>query len=119
MSSASNCWERFLHACEKDEIWVLLAGVRPDLIDTFGRLRFAEWLPPDRVFKYGVGENSGTNAAIRWVRHHLAQERPPIARKPEAVYPPGDYRLRNIGRPLGPRRQLAWPDRRIGRCFVL
>jgi SulP family sulfate permease len=87
--------ERFLHACEKDEIWVLLAGVRPDLIDTFGRLRFAEWLPPDRVFKYGVGENSGTNAAIRWVRHHLAQERPPIARKPEAVYPPGtiDYEI--------------------------
>jgi SulP family sulfate permease len=81
--------ETFLHACEKDGVCVLLAGVRPDLIDTFGRLRFAEWLPPDRVFKFGIGEKSGTSAAIRSVYARLVADLPkPPVRKPAQAGPP-------------------------------
>jgi SulP family sulfate permease len=90
--------EHFLHACEKDGIRILLAGVRPDLVDAFGRLRFAEWLPADRVFKQEVDENSATLSAIRAVYAQLAEERAtakPLPQSPAPVEPPEflDYQI--------------------------
>ncbi len=57
--------EHFLRTSEQNGLTVLLAGVRPDLIDAFGRVRFAEWISPDRIFKQGADDDSATLAAIR------------------------------------------------------
>lgn len=59
--------EHFLRAAEQKGVTALLAGVRPDLAEAFGRLRFGEWLPDDRVFPQGNDEDSATLAAIRSV----------------------------------------------------
>jgi len=66
--------EHFLRAAEKAGLTVLLAGVRPDLDAAFGRLRFAEWFPPDRVFRQGPDEDSATLAAIRSVYDRLGDK---------------------------------------------
>jgi len=65
--------EHFLRAAERDGVVVLLAGVRPDLLDAFGRLRFAEWIAPDRIFPQGGDEDSATLAAIRAVYRRLGE----------------------------------------------
>ncbi len=88
--------EHFLNACEKDGIRIVLAAVRPDLIDAFGRLRFADWLPPDRVFKQAPDEHSSTIAAIRSVYDHLAAEQPlPETSRFTRIEPPDtiDYQI--------------------------
>jgi SulP family sulfate permease len=59
---------------EKDGVTVLLAGVRPDLFDAFGRLKFADWILPDRIFKQGTNDDSATLAAIRSVYDRLGRE---------------------------------------------
>ena len=50
---------------------MLLAGVRPDLLEAFKRLRFGEWFPDDRIFPQGTDEDSATLAAIRNVYERL------------------------------------------------
>jgi SulP family sulfate permease len=63
--------EHFLRTAEQNKLTVLLAGVRPDLVDAFGRVRFAEWISPDRIFKQGADDDSATLAAIRATYDHL------------------------------------------------
>jgi sulfate permease, SulP family len=63
--------EQFLRASERIGVTVLLAGVRPDLFEAFGRLRFFEWFSPARIFSQGSDEDSATLAAIRSVYDHL------------------------------------------------
>jgi SulP family sulfate permease len=59
--------EHFLRTAQRNGTAVLLAGVRPDLLEAFGRLRFAAWFPPDRIFPQALDEDSATLAAIRVV----------------------------------------------------
>lgn len=51
--------EHFLKHSESLDITVLLARVRPDLLDALRRLRFAEWFPADRVFPQATGRGLG------------------------------------------------------------
>jgi hypothetical protein len=62
---------------------VLLAGLRPDLFDALGRLRFLEWFPSDHMFPQGKDEDSATLAAIRVIYDQLG------AVVPEALSQPG------------------------------
>ena len=63
--------EHFLKRAESLGIEVLLAGMRPDLLDAFRRLRFSEWFPEERIFPQGTDEDSATLAAIRRVYENL------------------------------------------------
>ena len=65
--------EHFLHAADRRGVTVLLAGVRPDLLDAFARLRFGEWLPADGIFPQGSDEDSATLAAIRAVHQSIGK----------------------------------------------
>jgi sulfate permease, SulP family len=60
--------EHFLKHAQSRDITVWLAGLRPDLLAAFDRLKFWEWLPRDRVFPQGIDEDSATLAAIRRLR---------------------------------------------------
>jgi len=45
---------------------VILAGVRPDLLDGIRRLRFTDWFPSDRIFvEEGDDADSATLLAVR------------------------------------------------------
>jgi sulfate permease, SulP family len=73
------CLERldhFMRTCSASGVTVLLAGLRPDLLHALARLRLLEWLPPERIFPQGHGEDSPTVAAIRAVYSH--QEPRPV-----------------------------------------
>jgi SulP family sulfate permease len=63
--------EHFLKHAQSRNITVWLAGVRPDLLASFDRLQFWDWLPRDRVFPQGADEDSATLAAIRRIRAEL------------------------------------------------
>jgi sulfate permease, SulP family len=63
--------EHFLKEAPSQGVTVWLAGLRPDLLAAFDRLKFWEWLPQDRVFQQGVDEDSATLAAIRRIRVEL------------------------------------------------
>jgi sulfate permease, SulP family len=67
--------EHFLKHAQSVGIAVWLAGLRPDLLAAFDRLRFWEWLPRDHVFPQGVDEDSATLAAIRRLRAELSDQR--------------------------------------------
>jgi sulfate permease, SulP family len=67
--------EHFLKHAQSQGIVVWLAGLRPDLLAAFDRLRFWEWLPRDHVFPQGVDEDSATLAAIRRLRAELFDQR--------------------------------------------
>jgi SulP family sulfate permease len=60
--------EHFLKKTEMEGIAVWLAGLQPDLIESFRRLKFGAWFPEDRIFPQGVDEDSATLAAIRRLR---------------------------------------------------
>ena len=66
--------EHFLKHAQSRNLTVWLAGVRPDLIAAFDRLRFWDWLPRDRVFPQGADEDSATLAAIRRMRSELLED---------------------------------------------
>jgi SulP family sulfate permease len=66
--------EHFLKHAQSRNLTVWLAGVRPDLIAAFDRLRFWDWLPRDRVFPQGADEDSATLAAIRRMRAELLED---------------------------------------------
>ncbi len=58
--------EVFLRDAGKAGLVVILAGVRPDLLAGIQRLRFAEWLPADRIFVQEEDEaDSATLKAVR------------------------------------------------------
>ena len=67
--------ERFLKQAQARGIFVWLAGLKPDLLESFDRLDFPSWLPKQRVFPQGSDDDSATLAAIRAVRATLASER--------------------------------------------
>jgi len=67
--------EHFLKHAQSQDITVWLAGLRPDLLAAFDRLKFWEWLPRDRIFPQGIDEDSATLAAIRKIRAELSVER--------------------------------------------
>jgi SulP family sulfate permease len=72
------CLERldhFLRAFSTNAVTVLLAGLRPDLVQALARLRLLEWMPPERIFPQGNSENSATLAAIRAVYSQLGTSR--------------------------------------------
>ena len=77
-------FEHFLRDCDRDGITVLLAGMRPDLLEAFGRLRFEDWIASDRIFPQAHDEDSATLAAIRWVYARLG---------PQSVGPVGEIPL--------------------------
>jgi len=66
--------ERFLRTCEKIGITVLLSGVGPDLLDAQGRVRCAEWFPPDRIFTQTGDRQPPTLAAIHSVYDRLGEK---------------------------------------------
>ena len=68
--------EHFLRSAGQRGVTVLLAGVRPDLLDAFARLRFGEWLPADGIFPQGSDEDSATLAAIRVVHEAIGRHAP-------------------------------------------
>jgi len=63
--------EHFLRIAKRRGVTVLLAGVRPDLAEALGRLRFREWFPADGIFPQGADEDSATLAAIRSVQDKI------------------------------------------------
>jgi sulfate permease, SulP family len=63
--------EHFLRTVGAAGVTVLLAGLRPDLVNALGRLRFLEWFPSDRIFPQGKDEDSATLAAIRVIHERL------------------------------------------------
>ena len=65
-------FEQFLKQAGQDSVRVWLAGVQPDLLAAFQRLRFLTWFPPDRLFPQGSAEDSATLAAIRCIRSELS-----------------------------------------------
>jgi SulP family sulfate permease len=65
--------EHFLKHAEAAGITVWLAGLQPDLLEAFGRLRFSAWLAQERIFAQGADEDSATLAAIRHIRAALPQ----------------------------------------------
>ena len=68
------CLERldhFLRTFSTSGVTVLLAGLRPDLLKALARLRLLEWLPRERIFPQGHGEDSATVGAIRAVYSQL------------------------------------------------
>ncbi|HMK89808.1 MAG TPA: SulP family inorganic anion transporter [Methylocystis sp.] len=67
--------EHFLKQAQTSGLDVWLAGVKPDLLESFARLEFPNWLAKNRVFPQGADEDSATLAAIRGVRAEIAAEK--------------------------------------------
>jgi len=67
-------FEHFLKQAQLRGVAVWLAGVQPDLLESFLRLDFLAWLPKDRVFAQGADEDSATLAAIRGIRGRLTPQ---------------------------------------------
>jgi SulP family sulfate permease len=67
-------FEHFLKQAQIRGVTIWLAGVQPDLLDSFRRLNFFAWLANDRVFVQGADEDSATLAAIRRIRSSLIAE---------------------------------------------
>jgi sulfate permease, SulP family len=61
-------FEHFLKQAQANGITIWLAGLQPDLLAAFERLKFATWLPGSRVFPQGLDDDSATLAAIRRIR---------------------------------------------------
>ena len=64
-------FEHFLKQAQRQNVTVWLAGIQPDLLDSFLRLNFFAWLPKNQVFVQGADEDSATLAAIRAIRGRL------------------------------------------------
>ncbi|MFY9629282.1 MAG: SulP family inorganic anion transporter [Methylocystis sp.] len=67
-------FEHFLKQAKISGVTVWLAGLQPDLLDSFRRLNFFEWLANDQFFVQGADEDSATLAAIRRIRSRLIAE---------------------------------------------
>jgi sulfate permease, SulP family len=86
--------EHFLRDCQKDGPVVFLAGIRPDLLAAFARLRFSDWFPDDRVFAEEDQAYSATLKAVRKAYAFLGERnacahclaRAPARSEPRAAY---------------------------------
>jgi SulP family sulfate permease len=67
-------FENFLKSAQAAGLTVWLAGLKPDLLESFRRLGFSSWIPDDHVFSQGADEESATLAAIRSIRSVLHGE---------------------------------------------
>jgi sulfate permease, SulP family len=76
--------EHFLRAFSTSDVTVLLAGLRPDLLQTLGRLRLLEWFPSDQMFSQSKEEDSATLAAIRAIYSRLGALRMDTGVNPRA-----------------------------------
>jgi SulP family sulfate permease len=81
----------FLHVTEEAGAQVLLAGVKPDLLEALSRLHFSKWLPADRVFEQRSDDDSATLAAIRSVYDRLGHEEPEAHRVREQADFPREF----------------------------
>jgi SulP family sulfate permease len=57
--------EHFLRDTRDQGLTILLAGVRPDLLESFRRLRFQNWFPNDQIFSEEDEVDSATLKAVR------------------------------------------------------
>ncbi len=64
-------FEYFLKSARAAGLTVWLAGLNPDLLESFNRAGFSSWIPADHVFARGTDEESSTLAAIRRIRAEL------------------------------------------------
>ena len=65
-------FEFFFKQSLMDGVTVWLAGLQPDLLQSFERLGFPDWLPDERLFPQGADDDSATLAAIRHIRALLS-----------------------------------------------
>ncbi len=68
-------FEHFLKHAHAAGINVWLAGLNPDLLDSFRRLNFSALIQQDRVFPQGADEASATRDAVMRIRRAIATER--------------------------------------------
>ncbi len=68
-------FEHFLKRSVTNEITVWLAGLQPDLLESFRRLGFPDWLPDERLFPEGADDDSATLGAIRNIRALLSEQK--------------------------------------------
>ena len=66
--------EHFLREADRHGLTVLLAGVRDDLARILRNLRFADWLPANRIFPEEDRQYSATLRAVRHAYQLLHQE---------------------------------------------
>jgi SulP family sulfate permease len=86
--------EVFLRDATNEGLVVLLAGVRPDLLNGIRRLRFTAWFPPDQIFVEEDELDSATLKAVRWAYASLGKKnvcehcavRVPDRSQPHAAY---------------------------------
>jgi sulfate permease, SulP family len=64
--------ERFLREESAHGVTILLAGIRPDLLDVLRNIGFKAWFPADQVFVEEDQEYSATLKAVRYARAKLA-----------------------------------------------
>jgi len=70
-------FEHFLKQAQAEGTAIWLAGIQPDLLESFRRLGFSAWLANARIFPQGSDEDSATLAAIRRIRAELPAESSP------------------------------------------
>ena len=70
-------FEHFLRHAHAAGITLWLAGLKPDLLESFQRLNFSALLPEDRVFPQGGSDESATLAAVKRIRRALEAEKSP------------------------------------------
>jgi SulP family sulfate permease len=66
--------QRFLQEMGREGVPALLCGVREDFAQAMTNLRFADWLPADRVFREEAAEHSSTLHAVRRAYELLGPE---------------------------------------------
>ena len=65
--------EHFLHDLTDLHVTVLLAGVRPDVLDLLGNVGLRHWFPTSHVFPEEDKEYSATLKAVRHAHNKLAE----------------------------------------------
>jgi SulP family sulfate permease len=69
-------FEHFLKHAHAAGLTLWLAGLKPDLLDSFKRLNFSAWLKDDHIFPQAAAEESATVAAVKRIRRSLETEKP-------------------------------------------
>jgi SulP family sulfate permease len=76
-------FEHFLKQAPRQNVTAWLAGIQPDLLDSFQRLDFFSWLPKNQVFARGADKDSAAVAVIRAIRGRLT---PPTSAPRDRLY---------------------------------
>jgi SulP family sulfate permease len=74
-------FEHFLKHARAAGLTLWLAGVKPDLLESFQRLNFSALVPDDHVFAQGAAAESATLAAVRHIRRELETASPSQQRR--------------------------------------